>query len=82
MRLLILIAAAVLLTLLFRNLLPRSRPHSKTRDNSAQAPEKMVACAKCRLYLPESEALPADGSFFCNREHHSAWLEDKRARAD
>lgn len=79
MRLLILLAAIIALIFLFRSLLPRPRP--KTRDNT-QDPEKMVACSKCRLYLPESEALHADGNFFCNREHHRAWLEDRRAKKD
>lgn len=78
MRLLILLAAVVALILMFRSLLPRPR---KTRDNT-HAPEKMVACSKCRLYLPESEALHADGNFFCNREHHRAWLEDRTAKRE
>ncbi len=76
MRLLVFIAAIILLMLAFRNLLPR--PRNKTRDD--QTPEKMVSCAKCRLYLPQSEALSEDEHFFCNPEHHRAWLKDQRAK--
>jgi uncharacterized protein len=71
MRLLTLIAGVIVLLLLFRNLLPRARTRPR-RDNT---PEKMVSCMWCRLYLPESEALQGNGNFFCNREHHSAWLD-------
>lgn len=77
MRLLVLIAAIVFLVFLFRSLLPR--PRGKARGDG-QTPEKVVSCAKCRLYLPESEALSANGNFFCNREHHRAWLDDQRAK--
>jgi hypothetical protein len=80
MRLLILLAAVVVLILAFRSLLPRSRSREKKTRGHEHLPEQMVACSKCRLYLPESEALHADGNFFCNREHHRAWLEDRRAK--
>jgi hypothetical protein len=80
MRLLILLAAVILLILAFRSLLPR--PREKKTRGQGQLPEQMVACSKCRLYLPESEALRADENFFCNREHHRAWLEDRRQEKD
>ena len=32
-------------------------------------PENMVACAYCRLRLPESEAVAVSGKFFCSDEH-------------
>jgi hypothetical protein len=76
MRLLVLIAAVIVLLLLFRHLLPRPRANPR-RDNM---PEKMVSCAWCRLYLPESEASQGNGNFFCNREHHSAWLDAQRPK--
>jgi uncharacterized protein len=76
MRLLIMIAGIIVLLLLFRSLLPRPR----TRPRQGSTPEKMVSCTWCKLYLPESEALHGNGQFFCNREHHSAWLEDQRGK--
>jgi uncharacterized protein len=78
MRLLIMIAGFIVLVLLFRSLLPRPR----TRPRQDNTPEKMVSCLWCRLYLPESEALQGNGKFFCNREHHNAWLEDQRQKKD
>ena len=80
MRLLILLAAVVVLILALRSLLlPSSR---RTARGTPQTPEKMIACAHCQLYLPESEALSADGRFFCNREHHRNWLDDQRGKKD
>jgi len=32
-------------------------------------PERMVACARCGVHLPESEALEGDGGRFCSEEH-------------
>ena len=34
-----------------------------------QAPERMVACARCGVHLPVSEALEGDGGRFCSEEH-------------
>jgi uncharacterized protein len=31
--------------------------------------ERMVPCGQCGLNIPESEALTADGRFFCCDEH-------------
>jgi uncharacterized protein len=80
MRLLILIAGIIMLVYFFRSLLPPPPRDRRRRDNRGNEPEKMVSCAHCRLYLPESEAMDVDGDFFCNREHYRAWLEDLRAR--
>ena len=33
----------------------------------------MVACAHCRVYLPEEEALRQDGNTFCSAAHYEAW---------
>jgi uncharacterized protein len=74
MRLLILIAGVIVLLLLFRNLLPRFRD----KPRQGNMPEKMVSCAWCRLYLPESEAAQGNGNFFCNREHYNAWLANQK----
>ncbi len=34
-----------------------------------QAPERMVACARCGVHLPESEAIEGEGGRFCSEEH-------------
>lgn len=33
------------------------------------APEQMVNCERCGLYLPRSEAIGEDGRYFCCAEH-------------
>lgn len=32
-------------------------------------PEHMVACAHCKVNLPESEAIEDGGTFYCSAEH-------------
>lgn len=32
-------------------------------------PEHMVACGRCGVNLPRSEALEEDGRFYCSEEH-------------
>jgi uncharacterized protein len=42
----------------------------KRGQRSAPPPvEAMVACAHCGINVPRSEALGADGRFFCSEEH-------------
>jgi uncharacterized protein len=38
-------------------------------DAPATAPEQMVNCAHCGLYLPQSEAIREGDKFFCCKEH-------------
>lgn len=83
MRFLLMLAGIVVLILALRGLLlpPPRRPRDiGGRDTAGRAPEKMIACNHCGLYLPESEALSADGKFFCNREHHRDWLDGQRGK--
>jgi uncharacterized protein len=32
-------------------------------------PERMVGCRQCGVHLPVSEAIEADGNYFCSDEH-------------
>ncbi len=32
-------------------------------------PERMVACGRCGVNVPRSEALEEDGRFYCSEEH-------------
>ena len=31
--------------------------------------ERMVHCEQCGLHLPQTDAIAADGVFFCSKEH-------------
>jgi uncharacterized protein len=43
----------------------RSAAGKKAKDGG----ERMVHCEHCGLYLPESEAVSADGRNYCSAEH-------------
>lgn len=51
------------------------RWRGKDRDEDARgpapdpAPEQMVTCSRCGLYLPQHEAIAAGDKFFCCAEH-------------
>ena len=38
-------------------------------------PERMVACRRCGVNLPRSEALEEDGRFYCSEEHRRPGAE-------
>jgi len=40
--------------------------------NPAAPQEKMVTCAHCGVYLPQSESVSGDGRFYCGDEHRLA----------
>ena len=45
------------------------RRKDAARDARPAAPERMVKCDHCGLYLPQSEAIAEAGKFFCCAEH-------------
>jgi len=45
------------------------RRKGAARDAAEAAPEKMVSCSHCGLYLPQGEAIPEGDKFFCCAEH-------------
>ncbi len=48
----------------------RAAARRQGKAQRPEAPERMVACARCGVHLPESEALEADdGGRFCSEEH-------------
>jgi uncharacterized protein len=47
----------------------RKRVAGKSRRHAAAVAENMVACARCGLRIPESDAIPAAGQSYCCDEH-------------
>ena len=66
MNLIIFLLVAWLVYLLFFNL-----PARRRRDNFKNKPQKerMVQCAQCKVYLPVSESVKANGKHYCCDEH-------------
>ncbi|HAU06182.1 MAG TPA: hypothetical protein DCS49_00160 [Gammaproteobacteria bacterium] len=70
MRILILIAIALLLVILFKPLLRRNKD-KPTMEDTKQA-EKMVKCQYCGVHILEKEAIRARGYYYCSAEHMDA----------
>jgi uncharacterized protein len=62
---LLLILAVVAVWWLARGL----RRKDAAKDAPETAPEQMVNCSHCGLYLPQSEAIAEGDKFFCCAEH-------------
>jgi uncharacterized protein len=45
------------------------RRKGAAKDAPEAAPEQMVTCSHCGLYLPQGEAIPEGDKFFCCDEH-------------
>jgi uncharacterized protein len=75
----ILLAVVVLLVLWIAR--AARRRVGGSRDGSPPSPrtrEDMVACSRCGVHLPRSEALPGRGGLFCSEGHRA---EHERADA-
>ena len=57
--------------LVIKGAVRRSRPPAA----GDRPPEHMVACRRCGVNLPRSEALEEDGCFFCSDEHRRLGAE-------
>jgi uncharacterized protein len=66
-KLLILIAAALVLYFLWRGL--RRDPRAREDARRAAEGERMVDCGQCGVHLPLSEAIQSQGRYFCSEEH-------------
>ncbi|MFA5913479.1 MAG: PP0621 family protein [Burkholderiales bacterium] len=64
-KLLLLILAVVVLWRLAKG----SRRKERADSAPKPVPERMVSCAHCGLYLPQSEAIGEEGRYFCCAEH-------------
>ena len=65
MKLLLLVIPALLIWWILRLL----RAPAPAREKRKPRVESMVACEKCGLHVPESEAIVKDGKPYCSREH-------------
>ncbi len=66
-RMLVLILIVVLVVWLLRRALKPAAP--KPRGTKAALEGELVACARCGLNLPRSEAREANGEVYCSDEH-------------
>jgi uncharacterized protein len=64
-KLLIIVAAALVLYFLWRGLRRDAGPRSDARADG----ERMVDCGQCGVHLPLSEAIQSQGRYFCSEEH-------------
>jgi uncharacterized protein len=73
MKYLLLIGLALIVLWFFR--LPgnrRSRAAGTRNMRAARAPERMVKCDRCGIYLPESESIADGAARYCCAEHRCA----------
>ena len=78
MRILIFIVAVGLLLYFINSWLKLLRykpPASNAKEGTGS--EKMVRCAHCGSYLPESRAVAHKEKHFCSREHLVRYLSDE-----
>jgi uncharacterized protein len=64
-KLLLLILVGMVALLLWKGLARRPRPGGAARTDG----ERMVSCSQCGVHLPISEAVEAEGRYFCSEEH-------------
>ncbi len=67
-KLILLLFLGLLAYLVFKGF-QRAAARRGEQARKPQVPERMVACARCGVHLPESEALEGDGGRFCSEEH-------------
>lgn len=67
-KLILLLFLGLLAYLVFKGF-RRSAARRGEQAQRPQAPERMVACARCGVHLPVSESLEGEGGRFCSEEH-------------
>jgi len=65
-RLIIIALAVWLVVTLYRRFFKQPAP---PKTSQTGATKNMVRCTHCGLHLPETEAIAAEGRFFCSPEH-------------
>jgi uncharacterized protein len=71
-KLLVLVLVGVVFYLVWRGVVRRVRT-DRRRGSGADA-EPMVGCRQCGVHLPISEAVEADGNYFCSEEHRRLFI--------
>ena len=69
MRMLIIFIALAVIVLIAKRLW---QPPGSKADKRKQIDGKMIKCAHCGTYIPESEALQNQDHWYCSREHMEA----------
>jgi len=73
MRILVLLAIALLLYVIITNLIRKAKMQSPAEKSS----ERMVKCEQCGLHVLEQEALKDNQYFFCSTEHLEHYRQSK-----
>jgi uncharacterized protein len=47
---------------------------TRRRTPPPHDPERMVGCRECGVHLPLSEAVEADGNYFCSDDHRRMFV--------
>jgi len=68
-KLLLLLVLAVIAVLFFKSFKARARG---TPPPPPGAPERMVQCARCQAFMPESDSVTVDGNVSCRDPAHCA----------
>jgi uncharacterized protein len=70
MKYLLLIGLALIVLWFFRR--PGNRRSRAAQTRAARQSERMVRCAHCGIYLPESESIADGAACYCCAEHRRA----------
>jgi uncharacterized protein len=71
-KLLVLVLVGVVFYLVWRGMARRAR--TRRGGGSGAEAERMVGCRQCGVHLPISEAVEADGNYFCSEEHRRLFI--------
>lgn len=72
MNLIRLIAIAAIIWLIYRMVTGRKRSKERIEQKQGRPVDKMVKCAYCGTHVPESEAIAANGRYYCSEEHRDS----------
>ena len=50
-----------------------SKPRAQGPREPQRLSTKMVRCEQCGIHVPQDEAVPGDGRYFCSAEHRDQY---------